>query len=1129
MRCVGSERAWRVLAALVVCLGGLCLSDAALAQSLDIPLQLQNAQTGVILTINVGINGGVARPYLFDTGSPYFNAYYTSAADFGGLPPNMISAGLPTGVKTLYGDGPTGSNEYDANIIATPYLTFYATPNSSSGIRLNAVNNDGTPSQFLIGAVYFHKDLITSATGPLQATSTFPGYYGIFGANTVANLVSGGGATTPSPSGQCTSGCSAVFGSVLGQAVVPGTTAGYVVAANGLALSTLKTDANGSIVAGSLINGPQATQCAIASCDPALILGLTPALLAQFAPANTLRARTLQGVAFPNSNAPALGQFGIDLTVTVNGAGGTPITLRQPTLLDTGTVNNQLYASGLPPQGYIRQGATVTVSTAKPGAALTSFTTTRGDAKLPYSVTTDNTTDKTYLGIGFFLQNSVLFNLAGTAIGYTPNYVTDQNMITTPDAPFTIGASSVPLGLAGVISGAGGLAITPAGSATLSGTNTYTGATTIDTGYLSLVGPGSISASREVNITRAGIFDVSGVTLPGGVAIQSLSGDTSASVWLGANTLNLTNASGTFAGVLSGSGGLTLSSGTETLTGINVYSGATTVNGGMLVVNGVLAGTAGVQVNAGGALGGSGLIDPLAVAIASGGVLAPGQPGVPGTSLSIVGDLALQPGSTYVSLIGGKVASAAQISGTASLAGTLTASFVSAPLAPRYTVLSASALSGSFDRLTTLGLPPTLSPSLSYSGGGVQLNLASQLAAAPNLGTNQRALARALDQSFNAGTQPQPLGALYALGSSNLASGLATLSGASTAGAQQSSVLMMDSFLGLILDPFVDGRPSLDAGTGSGAVGYASSSSALSPGVAAALAAVKAPPAEPAPEHRWSQWGSVYGGTQSLGGNAADATRDSSAGVYGFASGADYRATPDTMLGFAVAGAGTSWSTTGLGSGQGSAAQLGVYGKTRTGPLYVAAALAFTYDWATTRRQAFTGDLLSGQFEPYGFGARFETGYRFDVATAGLPALSVSPYAAVEPQTFHMPTFAETGGRSGLALNYAAVDAVDTRTELGARLATSLPLQAGQIMNLWGRVAWAHDFNKGPVLTASFADLPSASFAVSSTRQAEDAALLSVGGELRMTSALSLLAKFNSRFAPHEQMISGSATLRYAW
>jgi hypothetical protein len=116
--------------------------------------------------------------------SGVFNAYYSTAA-FGGLPKNMASSGLPTGVKYDYGDG-SASNEFDSNLITVPSLTFYATPTSASGVTLNAATPSGSSSGFLVNAVYARDgNLITANSPALQATPTFSGYYG-FSALTVS-------------------------------------------------------------------------------------------------------------------------------------------------------------------------------------------------------------------------------------------------------------------------------------------------------------------------------------------------------------------------------------------------------------------------------------------------------------------------------------------------------------------------------------------------------------------------------------------------------------------------------------------------------------------------------------------------------------------------------------------------------------------------------------------------------------------------------------------------------------------------------------------------------------------------------------------------------------------------------
>ena len=165
-------------------------------------------------------------------------------------------------------------------------------------------------------------------------------------------------------------------------------------------------------------------------------------------------------------------------------------------------------------------------------------------------------------------------------------------------------------------------------------------------------------------------------------------------------------------------------------------------------------------------------------------------------------------------------------------------------------------------------------------------------------------------------------------------------------------------------------------------------------------------------------WAGSYGGYNHTDGDpAVVGSHDLTARTFGVAGGFDYHFSPDTVAGFALAGGGTNWSLAqGLGGGRSDAFQAGVYAATRSGPWYLAGALAFTNHWMSTDRFAAFGDHLTADFNAQSFGGRAEGGYRFATAVGG-----VTPYAALQAQSFRMPSFNETdvtGGGFALSLQW---------------------------------------------------------------------------------------------------------------
>lgn len=570
--------------------------------------------------------------------------------------------------------------------------------------------------------------------------------------------------------------------------------------------------------------------------------------------------------------------------------------------------------------------------------------------------------------------------------------------------------------------------------------------------------------------------------------------------------------------------------GTLTLSGINAYSGTTAVNAGTLIVSGSIASSSGVTVSTGGTLGGTGMV--TATTIAGGGTLSPGNS--IGT-LTVSGNLNFNSGSTYRVEVSPTSADRTNVTGSATLSGTVQAQFQPGSYLSRtYTILSAASLGGTtFGNLTTTNLPSGFIASLGYTSTDVILNLLSPLGqqiSTGGLSANQANVASALDNSFNSGgALPPAFVSVFGLNGGNLGSALTQLSGEAATGASQSGLKLTNQFLSLLLDPPSDYQGG-SGKTNAVAVALAPERPSVSSDAEPAYAsAMKAPLGSDADECYRGPcvWGSAYGGTNHTDGDPTMVgSHDLTARAWGFAAGLERGVSPDTKVGFALAGGGTSWALSeGLGGGESAAFQAGIYGKTRSGPAYLSGALALTYYWMSTDRSIFGGDHLTASFNAHGIAGRIEGGYRF-----ATPIVGITPYAALQAQSFRTPSYSETdvsGG--GFGLTYAARTATDARSELGARLDKWIPLNNGAEMALRARAAWAHDWVSDPALTAVFQTLPGSSFIVNGATPARNSALATLGVELRLARGLSLLGKFDGEFASGSTTYAATGTLRYVW
>ena len=622
-----------------------------------------------------------------------------------------------------------------------------------------------------------------------------------------------------------------------------------------------------------------------------------------------------------------------------------------------------------------------------------------------------------------------------------------------------------------------------------------------------------------------GVLDISGLTTAG-TTVGSLDG--SGSVFLGGRNLAVggNDRSTVFSGVIQDNGvvsGTTGSltkegNGTLTLTGINTYTGATVVSGGALVVDGSIASSSGVTVNAGGTLTGTGTVSTTTVK--DGGTLAPGNSEFPADNRLIVqgGDLTLSAGATYRVQVSPAQASFISVTKTAGGAGgtaTLGGATVAANFAPgtyvtkQYTILSASgSVTDKFGNLVNTNLSPLFKATLSYDANDVFLDLSPNSGAISGLNTNQRNVANAIFNSLNLAGIPGAFAtALQAPAS------LTQISGETAVGTQQATFDAMNQFMGVMLDPTV--------GALSGGRAFAQANNAY------AAMPRKAPLAAEAFDARWGVWAAGFGGSQSVSGDAVLGSNKTTSNVFGTAAGAEYRFSPNTVAGFALAGGGTHFNVANGGSGNSDLFQAGAYLRHTQGAAFLAAALAYGWQDVTTNRTVTVAgiDNLRARFNANAVSGRLEGGYR--VATA---AGDLTPYAAGQFTSYHLPSYTEqvASGANTFALGYNGKQVTATRTELGLRSEKAVALDDSTLI-LRGRLAWAHDFNTDRNVQAAFVTLPGSAFVVNGAQPAADTALTTVSAETLWRNGWSAAVTADAQLSDTTHSYSGKGVVRYSW
>ena len=543
----------------------------------------------------------------------------------------------------------------------------------------------------------------------------------------------------------------------------------------------------------------------------------------------------------------------------------------------------------------------------------------------------------------------------------------------------------------------------------------------------------------------------------------------------------------------SGSGGRIV------LAGASTYTGPTTVDAGAtLVINGSIVSP--VTVN--GTLGGTGSVGATTI---TGGTLTPGNlAGNAIGTLTVQGNLSFASGATYAVDISPAASDRTNVAGSASLQGTVLAGFTPGSYSPRgYTLLSAAGgRSGTFDSLVTVGLPQGFLSSLTYTPTDAQLALTAALGMGTPLTANQSAVAAAVNNGFNTGNSlPGGLSTLFGQSGSTLAASLNSLSGEAQSGIQVAAFAFGNQFLNTLLGSGAGTGPQQQKAQ------YAS------------LTASEAAPEEP---RRLRGWVAGFGGYGWLGGAASNGSSSVQTSVQGLAAGADWTF-DHGVLGVAVSGGTSSWFVDGgLGNGRTNAFQAGLYGRTRLGPLYLAAAGAWGQHAVSTQRSVpFLADSLTANYTATTWSARAEIGHRVSFGD-----YSMTPFIAGQSQVVNTPAFCEAsqlGSGAALCLNAGSTSSL--RSELGVDGEAQLGNLLGSKARVLARLAWAHEYQTTGSMSAWFQSLPGSAFVVSGASLPRDVGIARVMADLELDGTWSVRLQADTEFGDRYGAVAGTARL----
>lgn len=593
-------------------------------------------------------------------------------------------------------------------------------------------------------------------------------------------------------------------------------------------------------------------------------------------------------------------------------------------------------------------------------------------------------------------------------------------------------------------------------------------------------------------------------------------------------TLDTRGYDSTFSNDIYGPGGLIKTgAGTLTLSGTNTYTGTTTINGGALAVTGSIVSQ--VLVATGGALGGSGRVGATTVE----GTLGLGTP----QTLTVDGNLVFTSTGVYRAGIRGPVADRIEVTGSATLAGTLRPQTLGGTYTfnTPHTILNAAAgLVGTFATFDRSLVGAGLVVTVSYSGNTVELVLApgtlAGLAENPSAATvttttngssttttvtapttpgvgdrsDRVRVATAIDNAVAGGASVTPVFKVFNAAAADIGDDLEQLVGEIHTSVDEMGVQSSRLFLGAMTDSHRNGRTL--AGKG--------------------LAAPSA--AGPV----YSVWGSLLGSLGSIDGDAEIGTSRATTHASQVVTGFDVRLAPTMLFGVALsAGNAGGRLSDGLGSASADVVQAGTYAAIRSGALSLAGAAAFSWMDVTTHRSIAVLDMpdVAARYRPTLWSGRIEAA--FEAVRFG--DVGVSPFAAFEAQSMNTPGFVERETLAGDAASGGLTvtgrsGVLNTRSVVGVDLRGGVDLW-GFAVNGFARAGWAHAYAQGSSIAVSLTDIDGSDFEIAGARSKPDAAIVALGLDTKLMENVTLTTAFDGEFAANASRVTGSARLRVSF